>query len=65
MITIYFLIDVGTNPCDTKNGGCEHKCTNDRGAAICSCESGLLNSDGKSCDGGNTHYHIKTHIIIF
>ena len=61
MITLYFAFYVDTNPCDTKNGGCEHICTSTRGAAVCTCESGDLNSDGITCGGGNIHQHIKTH----
>ena len=47
----YFLV----NPCDTNNGECEQTCTNNNGAAVCSCTTGTLNSDGQSCDPGSVH----------
>ena len=37
----------------TNNGDCGETCTNNNGAAECSCETGTLNADGKSCDPGN------------
>ena len=48
----YFTF-LATNPCDTNNGDCEETCTNNNDAADCSCTSGTLNGDGKTCGPGN------------
>ena len=50
----YFLV----NPCDTNNGECEQTCTNNNGAAVCSCTTGTLNGDGKNCDQGRVLQYI-------
>ena len=44
---------MATDPCATNNGDCAQICTNTNGAAVCSCVSGTLNTDGKACDEGN------------
>ena len=45
-----FFADV--NECAVKNGGCDHKCTNEAGSFNCSCKHGyLLSADGKTCKG--------------
>ena len=44
-----FVVD----PCETANGGCKQVCTNNNGAATCSCTTGKLNTDGKHCDLGS------------
>ena len=47
------------NPCETTNGGCEHKCAwPGTGSATCSCVSGTLNADLLNCDGGNINQYI-------
>ena len=46
------LPNFAVDPCDSANGGCEQTCTNNNGVAVCSCTTGILNSDGKNCDPG-------------
>ena len=55
----YFVVT-----CDTSNGGCEQTCTNNNGAAVCSCTTGTLNSDGQNCDPGSVHQYILYWTIM-
>ena len=38
----------------TANGGCQQECVINNGAATCTCTTGTLNSDGKTCDPGRS-----------
>ncbi|GIX67803.1 hypothetical protein CDAR_235851, partial [Caerostris darwini] len=41
---------VEINPCETKNGGCQHRCHYQNKAVTCECEPGyVLHSNGRSC----------------
>ena len=44
---------VAPNPCNTNNGECGDTCKNNNGIAECSCTTGSLKVDGKSCERGN------------
>ena len=53
-IILNFVVD----PCATANGECAQTCTNNDGAATCSCTTGTLNADGKNCDQGSIYQYI-------
>ena len=43
------------DPCVNDNGGCDHKCINYAGRAVCQCYAGWrLTADGKTCEGLST-----------
>ena len=47
--TYTYIVEI--NECATKNGGCQHTCTNTAGSFTCTCDDGfeLVNSFG--CSG--------------
>ena len=52
------------NECVGQNGGCEHTCIDSPYSYSCQCDNGyILNSDGKNCDGMQTHAHKHTHSL--
>ena len=52
-----------SNPCNTDKGGCEDTCTWNNDAAVCTCTSGSLNTDGKKCDKGNANLLIQLRTL--
>ena len=58
ILWLYHIINFLVDPCDTANGGCSQTCTNNNGAATCSCTTGTLNADGHTCDQGILYQHI-------
>lgn len=46
--------------CEENNGGCEQICTSQVTGAVCSCVTGMLQRDGKSCRG-----KIQIHIHMY
>uniref|UniRef100_A0A3Q2CMV0 Tectorin alpha n=1 Tax=Cyprinodon variegatus TaxID=28743 RepID=A0A3Q2CMV0_CYPVA len=47
--------------CEEDNGGCEQICTSKATGPICSCVTGMLQPDGKSCRSKNQH---MTYVFI-
>ena len=59
MFFIYFetLSFTEIDPCKINLGGCQQRCVNHGGKAICSCHSGYeLSIDGKTCTGEKSLY---------
>ena len=45
----YMYLDI--DECLTRNGGCEHNCTNTEGSFYCSCVDGYQLSNDVHCSG--------------
>ena len=50
---VYMYLEI--DECITRNGGCEHNCTNTEGSFYCSCFDGYQLSNDVYCSGVYVH----------
>lgn len=61
-VCVYCMCVLDSDWCEEANGGCEQICTSQVTGAVCSCVTGMLQRDGKSCRG---KLRIHTHMCCF
>ena len=63
--SLNFIFCLVPHPCDeATKGGCAQICTKDGDNAVCSCSSGTLNADGKTCDGAGVTAQTRKKIFF-
>ena len=49
---VFLTCTLGMDPCMNDNGGCDQRCVNYGGRAVCQCYAGWsLAADGRKCEG--------------
>ena len=66
-LILSYIIFSDINECQSRNGGCEHHCTNTHGSYRCTCRDGFkLRSDNHACDSKSTNiFHLVLYCFFF